>query len=52
MSKKKTIEETIQFVDNMIQYAECIKTHLISCQQIEWERDVAMQQLKEHGIKD
>ena len=50
MAQTKTLEETIQYLDEQIKYAECIKRHLISCQQIEWERDVALQQLKEHGI--
>ena len=50
MAQAKTLEETIQYLDERIKYAECIKTHLIACQQIKWERDVAMQQLKEAGL--
>ena len=46
----KTIDETIQYLDEKIKYFECIKAHLCACKQIEWERDVAIQQLKEHGI--
>lgn len=47
----KMIEETIQYLDSLIQYAECIKSHLIMCQQLELERDVAVQKLKECGVK-
>lgn len=47
----KTTEETIQYLDSLIQYAECIKSHLIICQQLELERDVAVQKLKECGVK-
>ena len=50
MDKPKTIEETIEYLDEKINYMECIKAHLGACKQIEWERDVALQQLKDAGL--
>lgn len=46
----KSIEETISYLDEKIKYMECIRNHLGACKQIEWERDVALQQLKDAGL--
>jgi len=50
MDRPKTIDETIEYLDEKIRYMECIKTHLGACKQIEWERDAALQQLKDAGL--
>ena len=50
MKKPKTIDETIEYLDEKIKYMECIKNHLAACKQIEWERDAALQQLKDAGL--
>ena len=52
MKEHKNIEETIEYLDNIIQYAECLKTHLTACRQIEWERDAAIQRLENIGRKE
>ena len=48
--KRKTLDETIEYLDEKIKYMECIKNHLAACKQIEWERDAAIQQLKDAGL--
>lgn len=48
--KRKTLDETIEYLNEKINYMECIKSHLNACKQIEWERDVALQQLKDAGL--
>lgn len=50
MKRPKTLDETIEYLDEKIKYMECIKTHLAACKQIKWERDVALQQLKDAGL--
>lgn len=50
MKRPKTLDETIEYLDEKIKYMECIKNHLVACKQIEWERDVAIQQLKDAGL--
>lgn len=46
----KSFEQTIEYLDRKIKYMECIKNHLDACKQIEWERDAALQQLKDSGL--
>ena len=50
MKRHKTLDETIEYLNEKINYMECIKNHLNACKQIEWERDMALQQLKEVGL--
>ena len=35
MKRQMTMEETIKYLDEKIRYAECLKKHLIACQEYE-----------------
>ena len=47
---KMTLQEAVEYLDEKIRYMECIKAHLAECKQIEQERDIALQQLKNAGL--
>lgn len=35
--KRKTLDETIEYLDEKIKYMECIREHLEKCKQFEWK---------------
>ena len=48
--KTKTINQTIEYLDEKIKYMECIKNHLTTCKLIEQEKNMALQKLKDAGL--
>ena len=48
--KDNSIDEAIEYLNEQIRYMACIRMHLEACKQIEWERDAAIEQLKEAGL--
>ena len=43
--KTKTINQTIEYLDEKIKYMECIKNHLTTCKLIEQEKNMALQKI-------